>query len=123
MTHKSSNSDAEAAGGVQADGRRDAVSASPGKTGRDRNSDSMMRDSLMVTRVDGMHCHKCEERIVRSVTALPGVREVEVDFASGQASIIFDSRKVSAHQVIGAIEEAGYRCEDSALGNNGGAVE
>ena len=85
--------------------------------------DSLMRDSLLVTRVDGMHSHTCEETIVKAVTGLPGVREVEVDFASGQASIIFDARKVSAHQLIGAIELAGYRCDDPAQGAGGAAVE
>ena len=120
--------DASNAGGDEPEGRQDAAgggSAGPAATlGRERDSrESLMRDSLMVTQVEGMHCHKCEERIVRSVTALPGVREVEVDFASGQASVIFDARKVSTHQVIGAIEEAGYRCADPATGSGGGAVE
>ena len=73
------------------------------------------RDSLLVTHVEGMHCHRCEEAIVKAVSALAGVREVEVDFATGQASILFDPRKVTAHQVCAAIEAAGYRCPDAAI--------
>ena len=85
--------------------------------------DSPLRDSLLVTQVDGMHSHTCEDRIIRAVGSLPGVREVEVDFASGQASVIFDARKVSTHQLIEAIESAGYRCADPAMGHGGGALE
>lgn len=85
--------------------------------------DSLLRDSLIVTHVDGMHSHRCEEIITSAVAAMPGVREVEVDFASGQASVIFDARRVSAHQVIGVIEAVGYRCADSAMSNDGGSLE
>ena len=82
------------------------------------------RDSLLVTRVEGMHAHTCETAISQSVGALPGVREVEVDFPSGQASVIFDARKVTAHQILATIEAAGYRCADHALGSgDGGSAE
>lgn len=85
--------------------------AAAARSGRDPRDS--LRDSLLVTHVDGMHCHRCEEAIVKAVSALGGVREVEVDFATGQASVLFDSRKVTAHQVIAAIEEAGYRCPEA----------
>lgn len=65
-------------------------------------------DQFVVIRVDGMHCHKCEQRIVSAVKSLDGVREVEVDFASGQASVLFDRDRVTVGQLMRAIEEAGY---------------
>ncbi len=111
---------------------RDASDPEPSGSGRGtvrqepegrEKRDSLLRDSLLVTAVEGMHSHRCEETIVRAVTALPGVREVEVDFASGQASVIFDARKVSGHQVITAIEHVGYRCADPVFGSGGGPVE
>ena len=110
MSVKSFQPDADARG---LNGRVDAKSL----------RDSLLRDSLLVTRIDGMHSHTCAEAIVEAVAALPGVRETEVDFASGQASIIFDAQKVAAHQLIEAVETAGYRCADAALGSGGGAVE
>ncbi|HEX8912765.1 MAG TPA: heavy metal-associated domain-containing protein [Humisphaera sp.] len=67
------------------------------------------RDQLALIRVEGMHCHKCEAAIRRSVGALPGVHEVEVDFASGQASILFDRAQVSIPQLMEAVNEAGYQ--------------
>ena len=67
------------------------------RTDRDAKDlrDSLLRDSLLIARVDGMHAHTCQEAITARVGILAGVKEVEVDFASGQASIIFDARKVS----------------------------
>jgi copper chaperone CopZ len=122
--------DADDAGGVEPELRQAAGGApstgQPGaRAGREGREvrDSALRDSLLVTQVDGMHSHTCEERIIRAVGGLPGVREVEVDFASGQASVIFDARKVSTHQLIEAIEAAGYRCADPAMGHGGGALE
>src|ERR1700722_19200658 len=48
------------------------------------------RDQLAIIRIEGMHCHKCEQTIQRAMLRHEGVHEVEVDFASGQASVLFD---------------------------------
>lgn len=85
--------------------------------------ESILRDSLLVGRIDGMHSHTCDQAIVSAVSALAGVREVEVDFASGQTSVIFDAQKIAVHQIIDVIEKAGYRVSDYALGSGGGVVE
>ena len=66
-------------------------------------------DQLAIIRIEGMHCHKCELAIRKRVTALPGVHEVEVDFASGQASVLYDQAQVSVRQLMDAVAEAGYR--------------
>jgi copper chaperone CopZ len=66
-------------------------------------------DQLAVIRIEGMHCHKCEQSIQKALSAAPGVREVEVDFASGQASVLFDRNRVSVHQLMQKVVEAGYR--------------
>ncbi len=81
-----------------------------------------MRDSLLIVGIEGMHSHRCEEAIVKALTDNAGVREAEVDFASGQASIIFDARKVTAHQLLELIIATGYRCGPYALGSGGGAM-
>lgn len=85
--------------------------------------ESVLRDSLLVGRIDGMHSHRCEEAIIEAVSSLAGVREVEVDFPSGQTSVIFDAQKVAVHQIIDVIEKTGYRVSDYALGAGGGVVE
>ena len=72
-------------------------------------STDVSKDQLALIRVDGMHCHKCEKVIVKSLSALPGVFEVEVDFASGQASVLFDRSRVTVPQLMDAVNEAGYQ--------------
>ena len=84
--------------------------------------ESLARDSLLVVGVEGMHSHACEAAIVDALDAMPGVREAEVDFPSGMASVIFDARRTTAHQLVAAIESAGYPCGEYALGSGGGKV-
>ena len=48
------------------------------------------RDQLVLIRIEGMHCHKCEQSIRQALSQYDGVHEVEVDFNSGQASVLFD---------------------------------
>lgn len=66
-------------------------------------------DHLVLIQIEGMHCHRCEQSIQRTLGAFPGVREVEVDFPSGQASVLHERGSVSAQQLMSAINEAGYR--------------
>ena len=65
-------------------------------------------DQLVIIRIEGMHCHKCEQSIQKSLTRLPGVHEVEVDFNSVQASVLYDHEKVGVKDLTDAVAEAGY---------------
>ena len=67
------------------------------------------RDQLALIRIEGMHCHKCEQAIQKALLRNPGVHEVEVDFASGQASVLFDRAAVTINQLVDSVTEAGYR--------------
>jgi len=67
------------------------------------------RDQLAVIKIEGMHCHKCEQAIQRALVLIPGVHEVEVDFNSGQASVLYQSGAVSVKQLMDAITKAGYK--------------
>ena len=71
-------------------------------------SADVARDQLAVIRIEGMHCHKCEQTIQKVLSQHPGVREVEVDFASGQASVLFDRGSVSVNTLMQAVNDAGY---------------
>ena len=75
------------------------------------------QDQFAVIRIEGLHCHKCEQRIQRSLLALAGVNEVEVDFASGQASILYNAGSVSVPQLMQAVTDAGYRPTGFAEGD------
>jgi copper chaperone CopZ len=71
-------------------------------------SADVVRDQLAVIRIEGMHCHKCEQTIQKLLSDYPGVREVEVDFNSGQASVLFDRGTVSVSKLMEAVNAAGY---------------
>ena len=67
------------------------------------------QNHLVVIRVEGMHCHKCEQTIQRAIKRLPGVDEVEVDFPTSQASVLFDPTKINISDLMQAVNQAGYR--------------
>ena len=67
------------------------------------------RDQLALIRIEGMHCHKCEQAIQKALTAQRGVHEVEVDFNSGLASVLFDRDAVTVAQLMEAVKSAGYQ--------------
>jgi len=80
-------------------------------------------DSLLIVAVAGMHSHACERTLVTALGGLAGVREVEVDFPSGQASIIYDGHRVAAHELLAGIRQAGYRPGPYHLGSGGKIVK
>ena len=63
------------------------------------------------TRVDlaleGMTCAACANRIERKLNKLDGV-EASVNYATEQATVRFDPRRVTVPDLVGAVEAAGY---------------
>ena len=76
------------------------------------------QDQLAVIKIEGMHCHKCEQSIKKALQGQPGVHEVEVDFNSGQASVLFDRGRVGVSQLLEAVASAGYRATGFTQGQN-----
>lgn len=66
-------------------------------------------DQLALIKIEGMHCHKCEQSIKKALARYRGIHEVEVDFASGQASVLYRTGSVTIKQMMDAINESGYR--------------
>lgn len=79
------------------------------------------RDHLAVIRIEGMHCHRCEQTIQKSIRRLPGVREVEVDFPTSQASVLFDPEQVTVGELMQAVNQAGYRASGFTRNESGPA--
>ena len=67
------------------------------------------KDHLALIRIEGMHCHKCERTIQKALAGNPGVHEVEVDFNSGQASVLFDQAMVTIRELLDSVTSVGYR--------------
>jgi copper chaperone CopZ len=66
-------------------------------------------DQLVLIRVEGMHCHKCEASLQKGLGRLDGVYEVEVDFNSHLVSVLHNQDAVSIAQLMEAVREAGYQ--------------
>lgn len=71
--------------------------------------DRPQKDHLAVIRIGGMHCHRCEQSIQKAIRRLDGVHEVEVDFPSAQASVLYDPAMVTIADLMEAVTQAGYR--------------
>lgn len=56
--------------------------------------------------IEGMHCQHCVSAVQEALSSLPGITEVQVDLASGQAVIQAGSIDDSA--VREAIEDIGF---------------
>ena len=58
--------------------------------------------------VTGMSCVNCAQNIERSIGKLPGIGEVNVNFAAEQAVISFDTERLDIQNLVDGIEGAGY---------------
>jgi Cu+-exporting ATPase len=69
--------------------------------------------------VQGMTCASCVGRVERTLKAVPGVRDAQVNLATEKASVVLDNGQVGA--VFAAVEKAGYRpvAERRELGVDG----
>ncbi|MFT3789163.1 MAG: heavy metal-associated domain-containing protein [Tepidisphaeraceae bacterium] len=67
------------------------------------------KDHLVVLQIEGMHCHRCERAIQQALGGFPGVREVEVDFLSGQASVLHEPGSPTVQEMMDAVNDAGYK--------------
>jgi len=71
--------------------------------------EDITKDQFVVIRIKGMHCHKCETMVQKSIRRLPGVREVEVDFPTAQASVLYDSTQITISDLLQAVTQVGYQ--------------
>lgn len=74
-------------------------------------------EQVLLVRIDGMHCHRCEDAIRLAISRHPGVHEVEVDFPSHQASILFNPALSTPALLLASIQSAGYTVASSNLLN------
>ncbi|MCG1002731.1 MULTISPECIES: heavy metal translocating P-type ATPase [Halobacterium] len=58
--------------------------------------------------VSGMTCANCASTVADAVTALDGVRDADVNFATDGGTVEYDADEVSLGEIYAAIEDAGY---------------
>ncbi len=58
--------------------------------------------------VTGMTCGGCTSTVTRALKAIPGVGDVNVSLAAGEATVQYDERRTSPAQLKSAVKSAGY---------------
>jgi Cu+-exporting ATPase len=58
--------------------------------------------------IKGMHCASCEKIITMELEELSGVSQIKIDHQSGKGSLILDSDKTNANDILAAVKRAGY---------------
>ncbi|WP_153108735.1 heavy-metal-associated domain-containing protein [Propionivibrio limicola] len=59
-------------------------------------------------KISGMSCGGCVRNVTSALTAMPGVMQAEVSLEQALATVEFDAVQVSRHQLIDAVEAAGF---------------
>ncbi len=62
-------------------------------------------------RVGGMSCAACSSHVEKSVSAVPGVSEVQVNLLAGSMAVQYDEGLCDDAQIIKAVESGGYTAE------------
>ena len=63
---------------------------------------------IIKIQIDGIHCKSCKILIETEVDVLIGVKDIDVDFQSGECQIEFDDSKISQKKIFEVIEKLNY---------------
>jgi copper chaperone CopZ len=62
--------------------------------------------------VTGMTCEHCVNAVTGELTALPGVKAVQIDLGTGAVTVTSEA-PLAAEDVRAAVDEAGYELADA----------
>ena len=65
----------------------------------------MQTETLKVT---GMTCNGCTSKVAHALNAIPGVHEVIVSLAAGEATVRYDGHLTATDQLKSGVKGAGY---------------
>ncbi|EFK05435.1 copper-exporting ATPase [delta proteobacterium NaphS2] len=65
--------------------------------------------------ITGMTCVNCAANLTRAVKKLPGVDDINVNFASEQAAVTLDSQEVSLNALVDSIHDAGFGVAEGSV--------
>jgi len=60
-------------------------------------------------KVEGMDCEGCVKSVTRMLSGVPGVQQVDVSLAQGNARVTYDPAKSNLAEFKRAVERAGYK--------------
>ncbi|WP_346992311.1 cation transporter, partial [Agathobacter rectalis] len=69
--------------------------------------------------VTGMTCSACSARIEKSVSKLPGIKEVSVNLLKNSMVASYDESILDTSGIIQAVEKAGYGAIPKTLAQSG----
>jgi Cu+-exporting ATPase len=72
-----------------------------------------MADQTITLPISGMTCANCAMNIERTLGKLEGIRAVNVNFASEQASVTYDNGKLGIRDIAGQIKKAGFKVRNA----------
>lgn len=67
-----------------------------------------MPEQKIIFPVTGMTCANCALNIERGTKKMEGVDDITMNFASGQAAVTFDSKKLGVKDILKKIQDLGY---------------
>ncbi|MEI6102038.1 MAG: cation transporter, partial [Eubacteriales bacterium] len=73
--------------------------------------------------VFGMTCSACSGHVQKSVSKLPGVREVNVNLLKNSMTVLFDENTVNTGAIVAAVQKAGYNAALQGGGEKAGATD
>ncbi len=62
--------------------------------------------------ISGMTCASCANAVQRSIGKLEGVKEVNVNYATEKAKVVYDSSQIQISEIKNAVAKAGYKALD-----------
>ena len=73
--------------------------------------DTIKNNKQISLSLTGMHCASCALLIERALKKVPGVKEVNVNFAAEKATVLFAENQTSAANLIAAVKKVGYKAD------------
>lgn len=70
---------------------------------------SSTTNQVSILNIIGMHCSSCASLIERSVKKVKGVSEINVNYASEKARVVYDSSLAKVEDLIKGVQSAGYQ--------------
>jgi len=74
-----------------------------------------MSERTIRLHLHGMSCANCSQTIEERVGSLPGVSEVDANYATDEGSVTYDSEETSLRAIYDAIEDAGYEAASETV--------
>ncbi len=59
--------------------------------------------------VDGMHCRSCKTLIESDIESLEGIKNINVNYQTGECEVEFDENKISEREIFKTIENLNYK--------------